>query len=127
MIKGLQVLMGRMESVFNQAIRNTIYAALQDFAQVTLREPLRQAVRKKKNVLIRWVFRWPFLGPCPKSVVLGAGHRGCSQLSQLPGTCLNTWTLPMNSSKFQEALLGDWTFGIIYVPISKFEAHIHTV
>ncbi|KAK7922550.1 hypothetical protein WMY93_009452 [Mugilogobius chulae] len=49
---GLQVLMGRMESVFNQAIRNTIYAALQDFAQVTLREPLRQAVRKKKNVLI---------------------------------------------------------------------------
>lgn len=45
--------MGRMESVFNQAIRNTIYAALQDFAQMTLREPLRQAVRKKKNVLIR--------------------------------------------------------------------------
>ncbi|KAG7241792.1 hypothetical protein INR49_024762, partial [Caranx melampygus] len=40
MIKGLQ------------AIRNTIYAALQDFAQMTLREPLRQAVRKKKNVLI---------------------------------------------------------------------------
>ena len=49
----VQVLMGRMESVFNQAIRNTIYAALQDFAQMTLREPLRQAVRKKKNVLIR--------------------------------------------------------------------------
>ncbi|TRY88802.1 hypothetical protein DNTS_015017 [Danionella cerebrum] len=52
MIKGLQVLMGRMESVFNQAIRHTIYSALQDFAQMTLREPLRQAVRKKKNVLI---------------------------------------------------------------------------
>ena len=49
-----QVLMGRMESVFNQAIRNTIYAALQDFAQMTLREPLRQAVRKKKNILIRY-------------------------------------------------------------------------
>lgn len=62
MIKGLQVLMGRMESVFNQAIRNTIYAALQDFAQVTLREPLRQAVRKKKNVLIRWVLGWPHSG-----------------------------------------------------------------
>lgn len=62
MIKGLQVLMGRMESVFNQAIRNTIYAALQDFAQVTLREPLRQAVRKKKNVLIRWVHGGPFQG-----------------------------------------------------------------
>ena len=100
MIKGLQVLMGRMESVFNQAIRNTIYAALQDFAQVTLREPLRQAVRKKKNVLIRWVFRWPFLGRRPKSGVLGAGHRGCSWLSQLPGNCLNTQTLSMSSSKF---------------------------
>uniref|UniRef100_A0A671RLR4 Cytoplasmic FMR1-interacting protein n=1 Tax=Sinocyclocheilus anshuiensis TaxID=1608454 RepID=A0A671RLR4_9TELE len=51
MIKGLQVLMGRMESVFNHAIRHTIYAALQDFAQVTLREPLRQAIKRKKNVI----------------------------------------------------------------------------
>lgn len=76
MIKGLQVLMGRMESVFNQAIRNTIYAALQDFAQVTLREPLRQAVRKKKNVLIRWVFRWPSARAHRKEGVPGAGWRG---------------------------------------------------
>ncbi|XP_048453847.1 cytoplasmic FMR1-interacting protein 1 homolog [Rhincodon typus] len=51
MIKGLQVLMGRMESVFNHAIRHTIYAALQNFAQKTLREPLRQAIKKKKNVI----------------------------------------------------------------------------
>uniref|UniRef100_A0A672L923 Cytoplasmic FMR1-interacting protein 1 homolog n=1 Tax=Sinocyclocheilus grahami TaxID=75366 RepID=A0A672L923_SINGR len=51
MIKGLQVLMGRMESVFNHAIRHTIYSALQDFAQVTLREPLRQAIKRKKNVI----------------------------------------------------------------------------
>uniref|UniRef100_A0AAR2K7E8 Cytoplasmic FMR1-interacting protein n=1 Tax=Pygocentrus nattereri TaxID=42514 RepID=A0AAR2K7E8_PYGNA len=51
MIKGLQVLMGRMESVFNHAIRYTIYAALQDFAQLTLRDPLRQAIKKKKNVI----------------------------------------------------------------------------
>lgn len=77
MIKGLQVLMGRMESVFNQAIRNTIYAALQDFAQVTLREPLRQAVRKKKNVLIRWVSRWPFSG----------AHQGCEVQSTEEGPC----------------------------------------
>ncbi|KAG7260100.1 hypothetical protein CRUP_010158 [Coryphaenoides rupestris] len=58
MIKGLQVLMGRMESVFNQAIRNTIYAALQDFAQMTLREPLRQAVRKKKNAIRKTICDW---------------------------------------------------------------------
>lgn len=89
MIKGLQVLMGRMESVFNQAIRNTIYASLQDFAQVTLREPLRQAVRKKKNVLIRWVFRQPFSGHIEHFQVRGAGHRGLLQLSQLPGKCLS--------------------------------------
>lgn len=54
MIKGLQVLMGRMESVFNHAIRHTIYSALQDFAQVTLRDPLRQAIKKKKNVVQRY-------------------------------------------------------------------------
>lgn len=53
MIKGLQVLMGRMESVFNHAVRHTVYAALQDFSQVTLREPLRQAIKKKKNVIQR--------------------------------------------------------------------------
>uniref|UniRef100_A0A665VIT9 Cytoplasmic FMR1-interacting protein n=1 Tax=Echeneis naucrates TaxID=173247 RepID=A0A665VIT9_ECHNA len=51
MIKGLQVLMGRMESVFNHAIRHTIYSALQDFAQITLRDPLRQAIKKRKNVV----------------------------------------------------------------------------
>lgn len=54
MIKGLQVLMGRMESVFNHAIRHTIYSALQDFAQVTLRDPLRQAIKKRKNVVQRY-------------------------------------------------------------------------
>lgn len=54
MIKGLQVLMGRMESVFNHAIRHTIYSALQDFAQVSLRDPLRQAIKKKKNVIQRY-------------------------------------------------------------------------
>ncbi|XP_056269934.1 cytoplasmic FMR1-interacting protein 1 homolog [Pseudoliparis swirei] len=51
MIKGLQVLMGRMESVFNHAVRHTIYSALQDFAQVTLRDSLRHAIKKKKNVI----------------------------------------------------------------------------
>uniref|UniRef100_A0A6Q2XGR1 Cytoplasmic FMR1-interacting protein n=1 Tax=Esox lucius TaxID=8010 RepID=A0A6Q2XGR1_ESOLU len=51
MIKGLQVLMGRMESVFNHAIRHTIYSGLQDFAQLTLRDPLRQAIKRKKNVV----------------------------------------------------------------------------
>lgn len=58
MIKGLQVLMGRMESVFNHAIRHTIYSALQDFAQVTLRDPLRQAIKKKKNVTQRYGSKW---------------------------------------------------------------------
>ncbi|MEQ2196775.1 hypothetical protein XENOCAPTIV_012358 [Xenoophorus captivus] len=49
----MEVLMGRMESVFNHAIRHTIYSALQDFAQITLRDPLRQAIKKKKNVIQR--------------------------------------------------------------------------
>lgn len=50
--------MGRMESVFNHAIRHTIFSALQDFAQVTLRDPLRQAIKKKKNVIQRYGSVW---------------------------------------------------------------------
>uniref|UniRef100_A0A1B0CHB8 Putative cytoplasmic fmr1-interacting protein n=1 Tax=Lutzomyia longipalpis TaxID=7200 RepID=A0A1B0CHB8_LUTLO len=43
MIKGLQVLMTRIETVLCEAIRRSIYAELQDFVQLTLREPLRKA------------------------------------------------------------------------------------
>jgi hypothetical protein len=68
MIKGLQVLMGRMESVFNHAIRHTVYAALQDFSQVTLREPLRQAIKKKKNVIQRSASQTCPCKPCSKVV-----------------------------------------------------------
>lgn len=101
MIKGLQVLMGRMESVFNQAIRNTIYAALQDFAQVTLREPLRQAVRKKKNVLIRWVFKWPFPGVPSKIKGSRCRPQGKFLAQSAPSTAsAHTQTLLASSSKF---------------------------
>lgn len=104
MIKGLQVLMGRMESVFNQAIRNTIYAALQDFAQVTLREPLRQAVRKKKNVLIRWVFRWPFRA---MSKIRDAGCRPRRMfLAQSASREVSEHTDPSN--EFQKVLRGSF-------------------
>ncbi|XP_061164414.1 cytoplasmic FMR1-interacting protein-like [Saccostrea echinata] len=51
MIKGLQLLMARMESVFLDAIRRHIYAALQDFVQLGLRDPLRKAIRKKNDVI----------------------------------------------------------------------------
>ncbi|XP_017756802.1 PREDICTED: cytoplasmic FMR1-interacting protein [Eufriesea mexicana] len=51
MIKGLQVLMARMETVFIDAIRRNIYAELQDFVQLTLREPLRKAIKNKKDLI----------------------------------------------------------------------------
>uniref|UniRef100_T1IPJ0 Cytoplasmic FMR1-interacting protein n=1 Tax=Strigamia maritima TaxID=126957 RepID=T1IPJ0_STRMM len=51
MIKGLQVLMARMETVFTEAIRGNIYAELQDFVQLTLREPLRKAIKNKKDLI----------------------------------------------------------------------------
>lgn len=51
MIKGLQLLMARMESVFLDAIRRHIYASLQDFAQIFLREPLRRASKKKIDLI----------------------------------------------------------------------------
>ena len=51
MVKGLQVLMNRMESIFVEAIRRTIYSDLQNFVQVTLKEPLRKAIKNKKDVV----------------------------------------------------------------------------
>lgn len=51
MIKGLQVLMSRMESVFLDSIRRNIYQELQDFVQKDLRDPLRKAIKNKKELL----------------------------------------------------------------------------
>lgn len=51
MIKGLQVLMLRMEAVFMDAIRKNVYAELQDFVQVQLRDPLRKAIKNKKDLI----------------------------------------------------------------------------
>lgn len=51
MIKGLQVLMNRMETVFIDAIKRSIYAKLQDFIQIDLREPLRKAILKKDDMI----------------------------------------------------------------------------
>ncbi|XP_050079381.1 cytoplasmic FMR1-interacting protein [Anopheles maculipalpis] len=51
MIKGLQVLMARIETVLCEAIRRSIYAELQDFVQLVLREPLRKAVKNKKDLI----------------------------------------------------------------------------
>ncbi|XP_076261449.1 cytoplasmic FMR1-interacting protein Sra-1 [Rhynchophorus ferrugineus] len=51
MIKGLQVLMARMETVFTDAIRRNIYSELQEFVQISLREPLRKAIKNKKDLI----------------------------------------------------------------------------
>ena len=51
MIKGLQLLMLRMESVFMDAIRRHIYAELQDFVQLVLRDPVRKSIKKRNDVI----------------------------------------------------------------------------
>lgn len=51
MIKGLQLLMLRMESFFMDAIRSHVYAEVQDFVQVQLREPLRKSIKNKREVI----------------------------------------------------------------------------
>ncbi|CAH0387884.1 unnamed protein product [Bemisia tabaci] len=51
MLKGLQVLMSRMETFFTEAIRRNTYAELQDFVQVILREPLRKAIKNKRDLI----------------------------------------------------------------------------
>lgn len=51
MIKGVQLLIGKMEAEFSMAIRRHIYAELQDFVQLTIRNPLNKAVKNKKDLL----------------------------------------------------------------------------
>ncbi|CAD5220900.1 unnamed protein product [Bursaphelenchus okinawaensis] len=51
MIKGVQMQLGRLESAASTSIRKHIYAELQDFVQVTLREPLHKAVKHKKDMV----------------------------------------------------------------------------
>ena len=48
MIKGLSLLMHRMERHFSVGIRRHIYHLVQHFVQVTMRESLRRAVKNKK-------------------------------------------------------------------------------
>ena len=55
MIKGLQVLMSRMEHVFHTSICNYVYAKIQDFVQSDLREPLRQS-RVRKTIVFQLFF-----------------------------------------------------------------------
>ena len=45
--------MGRMETIFMDAIRRSVYADLQDFIQLSLRDPLRKVVKKKERELVR--------------------------------------------------------------------------
>ncbi|KAK7504118.1 hypothetical protein BaRGS_00004422, partial [Batillaria attramentaria] len=53
MVKGLQLLMARMESVFLDAIRRHLYLQLQELVQVLLRDPLRKAIKKKHDIIER--------------------------------------------------------------------------
>ena len=53
MIKGLYGLMIRLEPQFSESIRHSIHSEVQDFVQVSLREPLRKAVKSKKATLLK--------------------------------------------------------------------------
>ena len=48
MIKGLSLLMHRMEQHFSSGIRRHIYRLVQQFAQITMRDSIRKAVKNKK-------------------------------------------------------------------------------
>ena len=48
MIKGLSLLMHRMERHFSAGIRRHIYTQVQQFVQISTRESIRKAISKKK-------------------------------------------------------------------------------
>ena len=63
MIKGLSLLMHRMERHFSSGIRRHIYRLVQQFVQVTTRESIRKAVKSKKittktYVCFVYLFAW---------------------------------------------------------------------
>jgi len=51
MIKGLQEQMANMDKVLTDSIRRCIYAELQDFVQLDLRDLLRRAVKKRLDIV----------------------------------------------------------------------------
>jgi cytoplasmic FMR1 interacting protein len=61
MIKGVQLLIGKMEAEFSMAIRRHIYSELQDFVQITLRDPLYKAIKNKKDMLSGYASYMHFL------------------------------------------------------------------
>ena len=50
MIKGLQTLMYRLENAFKEAINFTTYVELQNFVQIDLRDMIRKATSRKKDL-----------------------------------------------------------------------------
>ena len=55
MIKSVQEVLLKLEEKFNEAIVKHVYAELQDFVQVQLREPLRKGIKQKKEIIKMYV------------------------------------------------------------------------
>lgn len=53
MIKGLSGVLSKLESVLSNAVRYFIHAELQEFVQITMREPLRKAAKNSKKTLMK--------------------------------------------------------------------------
>ena len=53
MIKGVSGVLARLESVLMNATRYFIHAELQEFVQITMREPLRKAAKNSKKTLMK--------------------------------------------------------------------------
>lgn len=56
MIKGLQSLLLRKELVLSDAIKRHVYAELQYFIQLTLRDPVRKSIKKKLDTIKVFVY-----------------------------------------------------------------------
>jgi len=63
MIKGLSLLMHRMEGVFTKAIHRHIHHIVQEFIQLTIRDSLRNTIKRKKHQAKTLVVTITFLLP----------------------------------------------------------------
>lgn len=53
LIKGLQLQMGRMSEIFHEAICSTAYFDLQTFIQIPIRDMIKKATQKKRDLTKR--------------------------------------------------------------------------
>jgi hypothetical protein len=97
MIKDLQCQLNRMEFLFSTSIRRHIYAELQDFTQIKLRESLKKAEKNNKQLILTVI----------NSIVDTCSDRSNTFVSSSHNSSLSVNSKKKKDKKDKSASLGD--------------------